>query len=261
MPEGDNFHRSLLVSVDAKGYSGSTAHWQGRIQTDLLTVLERAAERAGLSRSTWQLQGAGDGELAVLPPSEPEPRVVDDFARHLAAELRRHNRDVPKGKELRLRLAVHYGPTIAAGNGFAGAGPIAVRRLCDSDAVRMALDSSGAALAVILSERVFSETVAQEHTSLEAAMFRKVTVEVKEFAEQAWVWVPDHDINDLDLPEAPAPPDQPKPADAARPESRRQEVGKIRGNFSHADIRAAKVVGGDEINYHGTRYRTDDRHP
>ncbi|GAA3447191.1 hypothetical protein [Planomonospora venezuelensis] len=256
MAEGDEFERRLLVSVDAKGYSSSTAHWQGRLQAALLTVLDRAAERAGLSRATWKVQGAGDGELAVLPPGEPEPRVVDDFPRHLAAELRRHNRDVPEGKHLRLRLAVHFGPAIIAGNGFAGRGPIDVRRLCDCEAVRTALDSSGAALAVILSQRVFSETVAQEHTSLEPAMFRKVTVRVKEFADEAWVWVPGHDIGDLRIPDAQmdtGPPPEVPPAAAPRREPPSQGAHEIHGNFAHADVRARKVVGGDEINYHEVR--------
>lgn len=242
--EGDDFVRRLLVAVDAKGYSGSTGNWQSRIQAGLLEVVDRAAGRAGLSRSTWKTQGAGDGELSVLPPTEPEPRVVDDFVRHLSAELRRHNRDLPDDKQLRLRLAVHFGPAVPAGNGFAGAGPIVVSRLCDSRPLREALDRTGADLALIISQRVFTETVQQEHTSLRPAMFRKVAVRVKEFAEDAWIWVPDHDISDLPLDDDPAPAAGPATSGGhpAQPEV-------SHGNFTKAIVVADKVVGGDEIRY------------
>ncbi|MEO3859346.1 hypothetical protein [Acrocarpospora sp. B8E8] len=242
MAKGDDFERRLVVSVDVKGYGGQTANWQGRIQTDLIGVLDRAAERAGLDRATWARQAAGDGELAVLPPTEPEPRVVDDFPRHLVAELRRYNRDVPGDRRMRLRLALDYGPAIVGANGFTGAAPVIAGRLCDSKPVRTALDVTGAALAVILSKRVYSETVAQEHTSLDATMFRKVAVSVKDFVEDAWVWVPDHHIRDEDLPDdpAPAPPVGPPSGPPAS-----QQI--YHGNFNGATVHADKVVGGDSL--------------
>ncbi len=237
MLEGDDFDRRLLISVDAKGYSDTTANWQSKVQAGLLAVLGRAAERAGLNRPTWHIQPAGDGELDVLPATEPEPRVVDDFVRHLAAELRRHNRDLPEDKRLRLRLAVHYGPTIPAGNGYAGNGPITVSRLCDSPQLRAALTDTGAPLAVILSHRVFSETVEQEHTSLDPGFFRKVAVRVKNFAEDAWIWVPDHDLGGWTPPDAepPARPVTDLPGGAAN----------VPGNFTGARVAAHKVVGGN----------------
>jgi hypothetical protein len=249
--DGDDFERRLLTSVDAKGYSETTANWQTRVQAGLLAVLDRAAERAGLSRETWHTQGAGDGELAVLPATEPEPRVVDDFVRHLSAELRRHNRDLPETKRLRLRLAVHFGPTIRAGNGYAGGGPITVSRLCDSPQLRAALSDTGAFLAVILSQRVFSETVQQEHTSLDPASFRKVAVRVKTFTEDAWIWVPDHDLAGWDPPDAEPTADPPSGTPSPHPPRPSGPVQDARSNFTNARVIAGKVVGGDEIT-HGT---------
>jgi hypothetical protein len=244
--EGDDFVRRLLVSVDAKGYSSSTSNWQSRIQSGILEVCERAATRAGLSRATWQTQAAGDGELSVLPETEPEPRVVDDFVRHLSAELHRHNRDLPENKQLRLRMAIHFGPAVLARNGFAGAGPIVVSRLCDSRPLRDALDGSGADLAVILSQRVFSETVEQEHTSLDPKGFRQVAVQVKEFAEDAWIWVPGHDIRHLPLGS-----DEPARAVESRPAAP-SVPSRGNSNFMNATVKARKVVGGDEFNYGST---------
>ncbi|MEU8796347.1 hypothetical protein [Spirillospora sp. NPDC048819] len=189
----------------------------------------------------------------MLPDGEPEPRVVDDYVRHLHAELRRHNRDVPSGRELRLRMAVHYGPALPAAKGYAGAGLVVASRLCDSEALRRALDGTGAALAVILSERVFAETVAEEHTTLDPADFRQVTVRMKEFTGRAWVLVPGHDLTEFDLDSAgtdrntgtdmnadasPTPQAPGAPPPAARAE------GRV-GDYAGAHIQARQFIGRD----------------
>lgn len=247
MAEGDDFARRLVVSVDAKGYGGTTGNWQRHMQDGLCTVLERSAERAGLDRPRWWIQGGGDGEIAVLPDGEPEPRVVDDYVRHLHAELRRHNRDVPSGRELRLRMAVHYGPAIPARNGYAGAGLVVAARLCESTALRRALDGTGAALAVVLSERVFTETVAEEHTTLDAADFARVTVRMKEFTGPAWVHVPGHDLDGLQFDVE--SDEETDAAPGAAPSGPPRETAAPTGDYAGARIRARNFVGQDQYNF------------
>src|SRR5262245_22591969 len=77
--EDGGFGRRLLVSIDAKGYGGGDDQRHVAVQDTLLAVLGEAASKAHLSRAEWVQLGAGDGELAILPSSEPEPGVVDDF--------------------------------------------------------------------------------------------------------------------------------------------------------------------------------------
>lgn len=223
MVEGDDFQRRLLLSVDAKGYGGGTDRRHGVVQRALLKVLDDAAERAGLIRSEWERQPGGDGELAVLPANVLEPRVADDFVRHLAAALRRSNRDETAERRLRLRLAMHFGPTMPAENGFRGSGPVVVSRLCGCRPLRAALVASGADLVVILSRQVFTDTIMQEHTSLKPGDFHRVRVREKEYDEDAWILVPGHDVHALDLPadEPAAPveaaPEQPADASGQEP--------------------------------------------
>lgn len=202
--------RRLLVSVDAKGYGGATDRRQEEIQGALLRVLDEAAARAGLTRSGWTRQPGGDGELAILPDSEDEPRVVEDFPRALAAALYGYNRDLRTESRLRLRLAVHHGMTRTASNGHAGAGPVAVSRLCDSRLLKDALAESGADLAVIYSRQIFADTIRQEHTGLRPEELREVRVVQKEFDEPAWIWIPGHDVHALALPEL-EPAAEPEP--------------------------------------------------
>lgn len=215
MVEGDDFERRLLMAVDVKGYGSRTARRQREAQEALLSVLADSAERTGLDRALWERQGAGDGELAVLPRQVPEPRVVDDFTRHLHAALRRYNRGRSGDDRLRLRMAVHHGPAIPAANGYGGAGPVRVARLCDSRLLKAALDASAADLVVALSDQVFRDVVKEELTSLEPTDFRAVRIVEKETDETAWFWVPAGDVHVLELP---SPEDLP-PASETRTEA------------------------------------------
>jgi len=207
----EDFGRRLLISVDARGYGASDDRRQSAIQKALLDLLDEAAARATLARRTWLRQAAGDGELSVLPETEPEPCVVDDLVRELSAALTLHNEDFHADARLRLRIAIHHGVAIRAANGFSGQGVVVVSRLVDSRPLRTALQISGADLAVILSRRVFLDTVVQRHTSLRAADFRKVRIQNKEYNEDAWIRVPGADIHALELPEG----DGQAPADVA----------------------------------------------
>ncbi|WP_067475050.1 hypothetical protein [Actinomadura hibisca] len=200
-----------MISVDAMGYGSGDDQRQSDVQTGLLDVLNQAAASAGLDRDNWERQGAGDGEFSVLLPQTAEGRLVGDFPRYLAAFLNRRNGNAPWENRLRLRLAIHYGTAIADVNGRSGQGPVEVARLCDSPPLRAALKESEADLAVMLSDRIFTDIVRHGHAlSVDPKDFREVKVQVKEFSERAWLWIPrGRTIHSLTLAippdEAPAP--------------------------------------------------------
>jgi len=189
-----------VMSVDARGYSKVDTRGQFSIQRRLLGVLDDAAKRAGLHRGDWLRQEAGDGELAVLPETEPEQVVVDEYVRELHVALMDLNHDLADHARLRLRLAIHYGVTAAADNGFAGPAAVVAGRLVDSQPVRRCLEMLlDAQLVVVMSTRVFEDTVAQRLTSLSARDFRRVRLHNKEFDEEAWLRVPGFDVHAADL--------------------------------------------------------------
>jgi hypothetical protein len=195
----DEFGRHLLVSVDVRGYGRSDDVRQHEIQDLLPALLEAAAAGAGLDRARWLTQPAGDGELCVLPDDVPEARLVDDFVRELHAELRRRNRHLLPAARMRLRLAVHHGVVRKAGMGFSGKGVVEVSRLADSAEAHLALDRSDAELVLVVSQRVFEDTIEQPHTTYGAALFREVAVHNKESRLRAWLLLPGHDIHAVDL--------------------------------------------------------------
>jgi hypothetical protein len=184
------FDRRLLVAVDASGYGAGSDQEHFAVQSGLTAVLDTAASRANLRRDRWMKQQAGDGELAILPRDEPEPVVVDQYVRYLDEALTAYNANPASRGKIRLRMAVHFGTAMVADNGYAGQGVVAVSRLVESDAVKDALAAAPqACLAVILSRQVFDDVVRQGHVSVPATDFGKVSVQVKEFQDEAWVKV------------------------------------------------------------------------
>ncbi len=197
------------MSADATAYGRTDDLQQKLLQTALPAVLDEAAARAKLHRVDWQRQSTGDGELALLPAAEEEPRVVDDYVYHLHGSLRAYNRDLRAAARLRLRVAIHHGVVVPGGTGFAGQGVVAVSRLLDSRPVRAALEVSDADLAVIVSDQVFSATVAQRYTTVPLEAFRQVLVELKEYVGDAWLHVPGRDVHVMHLGQPDDPPAEP----------------------------------------------------
>ena len=245
-----DFGRHLLISVDVRGYGRSDDVRQHEIQNLLPVVLDAAAGRSGFDRTLWYRQAAGDGELAVLPDGQPEARLVDDFVRELHAELRRRNRNQAPAARTRLRLAIHHGIVRTAPMGFSGKGVVEVSRLADSAVAHLALDRSDAELVLIVSQRVFEDTIAQPHTTYDPGAFRRVEVHHKELRQPAWLLLPGHDVHAVDLG-APGPvPDPPAPAaSSGRPSPGHYNV--VHGNTGTV-IQAGEIHGGVVLGHEST---------
>jgi class 3 adenylate cyclase len=215
------FSRRFCLSVDAENYGSQDDQRQRAIQDGVLTVLDDAADRAGLHRACWDRQPQGDGELALLPKVDPEPelRVIDDYVRELRRALARHNQGMLPSSRLRLRLALHYGVAIPANNGFFGQAVVVVSRLCDAKPLKEAMtEAPECNLGVIVSDRLYQETIKQGHTELSPEDMRQVSVREKEFAEKAWIHLPGVNVHRLELPSADQPLDRRSSDKPARPQ-------------------------------------------
>ncbi|MFD9563225.1 hypothetical protein [Streptomyces sp. NPDC059994] len=177
--------------MDAQAYGSNNDRRQSDIQHDLPRLLDRAARGAGLDRAQWQIQRKGDEQLAVRPVDGKEPRLVDDYVRHLVAELREYNAQRVPEARMRLRAVIHQGLVELADNGFAGTAVVATARLLNARPLYDALAAHpGVDLALLLSDDVFRSTVAGGHTTLSTGDFSRVTVQVKEYEATAWLCVP-----------------------------------------------------------------------
>jgi hypothetical protein len=192
--------RFLCLSVDVQGYGGNTDIRQAEIQRDLIDLLDRAGERAGVNRRRWIRQPVGDEELALIPAGEPLGDVVGDFCMELAAALWRYNRARYPNAPMRLRLALDDGPVDLARNGFAGRAVVGVSRLVNARALRRALHLTDQAdLAVIFSDGVHRDWVHSGRSSVRPEWCRRVTVAEKEYSADAWLWLPGADVRGLAL--------------------------------------------------------------
>ncbi|MFC8141700.1 hypothetical protein ACFUKV_08035 [Streptomyces paradoxus] len=191
MAEWSGFRPCACIAVDAEAYGGKNDRGQSQTQHDLPRILDGAARGAGLDRAQWQIQRKGDEQLAVRPLDGTEPRLVDDYIRHLVAELREYNVQRVPGARMRLRAVVHQGLVELADNGFAGTAVVATARLLTARPLYDALAAHpGADLALLLSDDVFRSTVAGGHTTLSTEDFTRVTAQVKEYEATAWLWMP-----------------------------------------------------------------------
>jgi hypothetical protein len=157
----------------------------------MVATIHTAAAAAGLCCERWIWERAGEGGVALLPPDQPGPLLVEDFVQALDRTLAWLNNELAHDARLRLRVAIHYVTAIPAQSGRAAQGVVAVSRLLDSRPIRLALAAAdGANLAVILSHQAFDRVVRPGGVSLREPDFRRVTVAGQEYSAQAWLRVP-----------------------------------------------------------------------
>ena len=180
--------RRLLVAVDVHRYGRQDPLGQVDAQQAVTDALSGAAAAVGLDRSLWRTQPQGDAELAVLPPETDEAAVVADFPRELDTSLHRHNRSRNPEHRLRLRVAMHCGVLHLGALGYPGPAPIETCRLLDAPAFKQVLAAADDAdVALIVSERLFTNIVAPGYRGLRPQWFRKVPVTVKEYSGTGYV--------------------------------------------------------------------------
>ncbi|QMU73326.1 hypothetical protein [Streptacidiphilus sp. P02-A3a] len=191
MTDWAGFRPCTCIAVDVAGYGGNNDRRQSEIQHELPRLLSRAASAAGLDRTRWRVQPQGDGQVALVPQDEGEPRLVDDYIRHLVVELRKYNQQRTGAYRMRMRAALHHGPVELADHGFAGRAVVATCRLLEADQLYQVLARRpDADLALMLSDDIFGTTVGAGHTTFVQEEFDSVLVRKKEYEHPAWLWVP-----------------------------------------------------------------------
>ncbi|HEY0450114.1 ATP-binding protein [Actinophytocola sp.] len=88
---------------------------------------------------------------------------------------------------MRLRIGIHTGEVDTDDHGIVGTAVNHVFRLTDAPALKRMLEGSGAALAVITSDRVWEDVIRHAPDLVQPAEYAPVQVEHKETAARAWV--------------------------------------------------------------------------
>lgn len=220
MPESTGagpVHR-VHTSCDVEKYSAFLHEDQHFVQSQLNTVLARAARAARVDRENAILQPAGDGDLTRWPESVTAPDILADYVPAVYRELLNLNRNLAADRQIRLRLAVTAGTSEEGDYGLVGAAPVHAARLVGSRAGRTELaGAQGHPMVLIVDDPVYQDVVGRGVRHLDARAYRRVSVtdaEKPSYERVAWITVPGRS-----LPEPKPPPQRrttrPKQAMAA----------------------------------------------
>ncbi|MFI1800195.1 hypothetical protein ACH427_22985 [Streptomyces sp. NPDC020379] len=188
-----------IVAVDAKGFTGHPAIEHEVISRAVPDLIRTSLERAGLAE-LWNERkfpaSTGDGYVLGFDPSLM-PFVVHPWLLTLQEVLTDFNVHSLGVVPIRLRVSLHIGPLPDTDDEFGGNGTARndTHRLLDSRPVKAVLASSKENIthvAAILSDRCYEDVVASGYTGRHLDHFIEVpaTVEGKQFAQRAWIYVP-----------------------------------------------------------------------
>lgn len=185
-------YRSVLAA-DIAGSGGRGDEALTVIREVLFTALREALAASQIEWKECLVRDTGDGVLLILPPGVVQASLLYPLVNELAARLRARNRLASALTQVRVRLVLHAGGILLDPVGTPVGHPLEVTaRLLDSAPLREALAAAGpeAPVAVLLSPHFYDETVPHGHPGIDAESFRRVTVLVKEYAGDAWLWLP-----------------------------------------------------------------------
>lgn len=155
-------------------------------------MYDRLMEACAITRLPWwesHREDRGDGALVVMPPYVPPEDLLDPFAHHLTALLRRYNRLASEAARLQLRLAVHAGRVHGDAYGMAGQPLIHLFRLLEARSFKNALAGSGADLGMIVSDRLYADAM-DLGGLVDPGAYRETRISIKETRARAWMWFP-----------------------------------------------------------------------
>lgn len=209
-------HR-VILAADIASSAGRGDTVLLLIREVLFNELREALDRSGIDQGACLREDAGDGVRLIMPAGVRKARLIHPLGYELAARLREHNRMASAAAQVRVRLVLHSGDVRLSPDEAPVGTPLeAVARLLDAPPAKEKLAASGekAPLAIIVSRHFYETTVQHGDLGIESDSFQRVAVMVKEYADDAWLWLPQ-------LPGASpgAEPEARSPGEAARPAS------------------------------------------
>jgi hypothetical protein len=183
-----------LFAVDIAGFTRPDRDDDIRmfLREELYRILEQAFDRSGIPWSSCFHEDRGDGVLVVFPPIIAANGIIDPLPERLRGLIRRHNHVSRDTAQMQLRAAVHVGPVDHDGHGFVGTDVDFLFRMLDARPLRYALASTGADLALIISDYVYRTIVSRHPSLVSPAAFRPIRFQVKYTRDAAWIYVPAH---------------------------------------------------------------------
>jgi hypothetical protein len=182
----------ILFAVDIAGFTRPDRDDDIRryLHEELYRILEKGFEASGIPWNRCFREDRGDGALVVIPPGIAAQPVVDPLPERIRSLIRRHNHVSRDAARIQLRTAAHLGPVDHDGHGFIGSDVDFLFRMLDARPLKSALDSTGADLALIVSDYIYRNVVCRHPSLVSPDAFRPVRFQVKHTRTRAWTYLP-----------------------------------------------------------------------
>jgi hypothetical protein len=181
---------TTLAAIDICRFGArQDAQTQLHLRREMYALIAEACRITGVPWLSCYREDRGDGALFLPPPDIAADRLVDPFAHHLVALLRRHNRLASQTAQLRLRLAVHTGRVYRDDNGVASPALVHLFRLLDAPVFKKAAAEIVADLAMIVSDRLYTD-LTEADGLIDPAAYKPHRITSKETRTRAWIWAP-----------------------------------------------------------------------
>ena len=181
-----------LFAVDIVGFTRPDRDDDIRLHLheELYEFLRKAFDDSGIPWADCYTEDRGDGALIVVPPGIAAKGIIDPLPERLRSLIRRHNHLSCRAAGLQLRAAAHLGPVDHDGHGFVGSDVNFLFRMLDARPFKRAVTSTGAELALIVSDHVYRSLVCRYPSLVSPDAFTSVRFQVKQTRARAWTYLP-----------------------------------------------------------------------
>jgi hypothetical protein len=181
-----------LFAVDIAGFTRPDRDDDIRLylHQELYKFLQQAFDDSGIPWADCFWEDRGDGALIVIPPGIALKGIIDPLPERLRSLIRRHNHLSCEAAGIQLRVAAHIGPVDHDGHGFVGSDINLLFRMLEARSLKRALATTGAELALIVSDHMYRGLVCRYPSLVSPVNFRTVRFQVKQTRARAWTYLP-----------------------------------------------------------------------
>src|SRR6185437_15660448 len=181
-----------VLAVDITGFTRTDRDdiIRRHLREQLYRMVPVALDAAGVPWARCYSEDRGDGLFVVVPPEIPAKGLLGSFPEQLAARVREHNHIVGETARMQLRAAVHVGPVEHDGHGIVSSDVNFLFRMLEAGPLKRMLATSGAELALAVSDYVYRTFVCRYPSIVLPDLFRDFRFQVKQTRDRAWAFLP-----------------------------------------------------------------------
>src|SRR3954471_20682273 len=176
------------MALDIAGYNDprrTTAH-RLVVHDGFWNLLRTSFAEVGVPWDVLFRENAGDGAIIHLPAQVAKADLVAALPDRMLAELRRYNAVHAEEAHVQMRVAFHADKVCQGSHGTISDATSHAFRLVEAPEAKSALQTSGAALALIVSDS-FYEDVVRADPAADAPSYHRIRVSVEETKAEAWL--------------------------------------------------------------------------